>query len=142
MFQRAAIAVKDAGVTSTTYIFRSYIHQIMPGTNALNPDNIGCELNIVQVARATSAAPGYFKKVEINKYHKFMDGGVRANNPSAVAWNEVVQMAKIQDPNITTGKAIGCFISIGTGTSHYQIFGGKDKTLPPKSLHLYQSFKS
>jgi len=136
-----AVAVKDNGDSVATYLFRSYIHPVVPGHfYALNPDNIGCEMEIVQVARATSAAPGYFKAFQLDESdHTFMDGGVKANNPSALAWTEAIRMARLQDSSITAGKAIGCFISIGTGKSRYRIFGQKGENSLSKYRRMMQA---
>jgi len=135
---RVAVAVKDNGDSVTTYLFRSYIHPVIHGqTHALNPDNVGCDMDIVGVARATSAAPGYFKVFAVGNEHKFMDGGVKANNPSGFAWNEAVQMARVQENGITAGRAIACFLSIGTGNSKYEIFGRKGQN----SFSKYMTMK-
>lgn len=65
-----------------------------------------------------------------------MDGGIVANNPSLVAWNEAWQMAQLDDQTITPAKAIGCLISIGTGKSEYTIFGGKKQMSISKYLNM------
>ncbi|KAI1425594.1 acyl transferase/acyl hydrolase/lysophospholipase [Xylaria sp. FL1777] len=67
------------------------------------------DCQIWQVARATSAAPTYFAPIEINGRY-FMDSGIGANNPAAVALNEVgsLNMGRMK----TT-----LLISIGTGSS-------------------------
>ncbi|EPE34619.1 FabD/lysophospholipase-like protein [Glarea lozoyensis ATCC 20868] len=135
-----AVAVKDNGDAVTTYLFRSYVHPVISGQYyALNPDNIGCEADIVDVARATSAAPGYFKVFEVGD-HKFMDGGVQADNPATFAWREVVQMARNNDTNTTAGKAIACFLSIGTGKSKYEIFGRKVQSRAHEAATPYFRF--
>lgn len=76
---------------------------------------------IYEAARATSAAPFFFKPMEIRRY-KYMDGGVGYNNPSTLAWNEVVQMT----PDKNNQKIYpSIFLSIGTGRSKPQSrFGG------------------
>jgi hypothetical protein len=138
--QRVSVAVKDNGDSVAIHLFRSYIHPVVPGEFAMNPDNIGCEMETVQVARITSAAPGYFKEYQLEgSNHVIMDGGIMANNPSAIAWNEAIQMARIQDPSITAGNAIGCFISIGTGKSQYQIFGRKGQNSLSKYLTMKET---
>ena len=125
------------------YLFRSYIHRLCLGQKThLNPNNDGCPLTICEVARATSAAPGYFKVLKLpNTNHVFMDGGIRANNPSLVAWNEVLQMARIDNPSITGGKAVGCFISVGTGKSQYQIFGREKQLAVSKYFNMNKAPK-
>lgn len=59
-------------------------------------------------ARCTSAAPGHF-----TQYDKFVDGGVKANNPSPDA------LAKIHDYYKKIHKKqkckLSCFVSLGCG---------------------------
>jgi patatin-like phospholipase/acyl hydrolase len=122
------------------YLFRSYIHPKISGSSqALNPSNFLWPFQICEVARATSAAPGYFSKVRLTLHqnsYDFMDGGIRANNPSLVAWNEVLQMARHDNPSITGAKAVGCFVSVGTGKSKYQIFGRETESAVSKYLNM------
>jgi hypothetical protein len=66
------------------------------------------EYPIWAVARATSAAPSYFKPVTIEK-NIYIDGGLYANNPSWLALNEVRQM------HPDTADPVGVICSIGTG---------------------------
>ena len=91
------------------YIFRTYDH---PGKGTVDPleRNPGDaeEHPIWNVARATSAAPSYFRPVTIEK-RIFIDGGLYANNPSWLALNEVKQM------HSNTADPIGLICSIGTG---------------------------
>lgn len=77
------------------HLLRSYPHfyddQTTP--NWLTRYNQGADpLTIWQTTRATSAAPFYFELLaaEINgEVQNFKDGGIRENNPSGAAWNEV-----------------------------------------------------
>jgi len=59
-------------------------------------------------ARSTSAAPGHF-----TQYDKFVDGGVKANNPSPDA------LTKIHDYSKKIRKKqkckLSCFVSLGCG---------------------------
>ncbi|KAF3358216.1 hypothetical protein VDGD_03089 [Verticillium dahliae] len=66
------------------------------------------DIKLWEAARATSAAPMFFKRLEVNG-QTFVDGGLQANNPIGWLWNEVLQ---VFGPVRTTG----CFLSIGTGT--------------------------
>ena len=61
---------------------------------------------IWEAARATSAAPTFFKRIEIGNKH-FVDGGLGHNNPSRVVLDEAEA--------IFGGHQIGCLVSIGTG---------------------------
>ncbi|KAJ7937769.1 acyl transferase/acyl hydrolase/lysophospholipase [Mycena leptocephala] len=65
----------------------------------------GCK--IWEAARATSAAPTFFKRIEIGRGQHFIDGGLGSNNPSKVVLDE----AKKVFPD----RQIGCIVSIGTG---------------------------
>jgi len=71
----------------------------------------GCR--IWEAARATSAAPTFFKRIEIGRKQPFIDGGLGRNNPSRVVLDEA---------RAVFGKRrIGCLVSIGTGQA--QIIG-------------------
>lgn len=84
-------------------------------------------LSLCQVARATSAAPGYFPPIKINKGSGqsprdvilFKDGGFGANNPSKEALGCVVYKHGGSIRNI------GPFVSIGTGAHSEPIFAKK-----------------
>ncbi|KAJ7033023.1 FabD/lysophospholipase-like protein [Mycena alexandri] len=65
----------------------------------------GCK--IWEAARATSAAPTFFKRIKIGRGQHFIDRGLGSNNPSKVVLDE----AKRVFPN----RQIGCIVSIGTG---------------------------
>lgn len=67
-------------------------------------------VSIVDVSRATTAAPTYFKHKIINN-QKYIDGGfgTRANNPSLFAYREVKSM------HGANRKAVAVLVSIGTG---------------------------
>jgi predicted acylesterase/phospholipase RssA len=65
----------------------------------------GCK--IWEAARATSAAPTFFKRIKIGRGQHFIDGGLGSNNPSKVVLDE----AKKVFPD----RQIGCIVSIGTG---------------------------
>ncbi|KAJ7032979.1 hypothetical protein C8F04DRAFT_635348 [Mycena alexandri] len=65
----------------------------------------GCK--IWEAARATSAAPTFFKRIKIGRGQHFIDGGLGSNNPSKVVLDE----AKRVFPN----RQIGCIVSIGAG---------------------------
>lgn len=59
-----------------------------------------------EAIRASSAAPGYYEDFKIDGY-VFHDGGLLANNPTAIAIHEARQIW----PNIDTN----CIVSIGNG---------------------------
>jgi hypothetical protein len=65
-------------------------------------------LKIWEAARATSAAPPYFKPITINN-ERYSDGGTMANNPSHNVITEAAEIGKLDD--------IGCIVSLGTGSA-------------------------
>jgi predicted acylesterase/phospholipase RssA len=65
----------------------------------------GCK--IWEAARATSAAPTFFKRIEIGRGQPFIDGGLGRNNPSGVVLDEANALFRAHP--------IGCLVSIGTG---------------------------
>ena len=65
----------------------------------------GCK--IWEAARATSAAPTFFKRIEIGREQPFIDGGLGRNNPSRVVLDEANTLFRT--------RPIGCLVSIGTG---------------------------
>ncbi|KAI0755384.1 acyl transferase/acyl hydrolase/lysophospholipase [Daedaleopsis nitida] len=64
-------------------------------------------IKVWQAARATSAAPAYFKPIMVDGF-KLVDGGLGANNPMGWLWNEVLGVFGPVRP-------IDCFLSLGTG---------------------------
>ncbi len=50
---------------------------------------------IWKIARATSAAPGYFEKFYINEEGPFFDGGLTANNPTFTALNKILNFNEV-----------------------------------------------
>ena len=95
------------------YLFRTYknLHiSVDPKERATdrNPQDRGHDIPIWQVARATSAAPTYFKPINIDG-RKYLDGGFGANNPCAEIYEEVRKM------NNRAEKCVKVVVSIGTG---------------------------
>lgn len=73
------------------------------------------KIKIWEAARATSAAPHYFKRIRVD-FTEYMDGGLLANNPSWHAWYEASSM-HVDNPWGCCGQQ-GCirfFVSLGTG---------------------------
>jgi hypothetical protein len=88
---------------------RTYVH----------PTDGATECTIVEAARATSAAPNFFKPITIHSpstgiRSTYVDSGVGYNNPSEQAIDEASSMWK--------GRPIGLLLSIGTGTAPPQNF--------------------
>jgi hypothetical protein len=94
---------------------------------------------IWEAARATTAAPTFFKRIAIGEEgrakEEFIDGGVRCNNPA----NQVLEEAR----NIFgDNRIVGCLISIGTG--HRGTIGlakpdSFQKILPVKLIGILKS---
>src|SRR6188768_3312779 len=62
---------------------------------------------IWEAARATSAVPTFFKRIEIGRAQPFIDGGLGRNNPTRVVLDEAKALFGTRH--------IGCLVSIGTG---------------------------
>ncbi|KAL2289483.1 hypothetical protein FJTKL_01756 [Diaporthe vaccinii] len=90
--------------TYTPDVLRNY------ATNAPTKENYECQ--IWEATSATAAAPIYFKPVELRKRReKWVDGGLKRNNPINVAMEEVSRLQKSSFKD----REIGCVVSIGTG---------------------------
>ena len=75
---------------------------------------------IWEAARATSATPTLFKRIEIGRKQPFIGGGLGCNNPSQLVLNE----AKALFGGV---RHIGCLVSIGTGQA--EVIGIKNPGL-------------
>ncbi|KAL2063144.1 hypothetical protein VTL71DRAFT_6216 [Oculimacula yallundae] len=94
-------AVPALNVSNNPRLFRSYICK----DPSYNP-------TIWEAARATSAAPQFFKRIRIGDpgaEEEFIDGAVGYNNPAKLIIQEAISE---YDPDIQ----VGCIVSIGTGT--------------------------
>ena len=97
------------------YLFRSYknLHRNEdPKKRKLdrNPA-LAHDIPIWQVARATSAAPTYFKPAVIDGL-EYLDGGFGANNPCTEIYQEVRKM------NNNYEKSTSIIVSVGTGKNN------------------------
>ena len=83
-------------------LFRSWT----PGANQTY------DCTIVEAARATSAAPTFFKAIEFGEpiKQRYIDGGLGCNNPV----RHVIEEAKSSFPN----RPISCVLSLGTGAAN------------------------
>lgn len=72
---------------------------------------------IWKVARATPAAPAYFKPMKIDD-DEYLDGGFGANNPCAEIYDEVRRM------NNSAEHCVGLIVSVGTGKNLQGRFQG------------------
>ncbi|KAJ7438759.1 FabD/lysophospholipase-like protein [Mycena latifolia] len=75
-----------------------------------SPHERAATCTIWEAARATSAAPTFFKRIEIgptSRAEAFLDGGLGRNNPTGTLLEE----AQLLFPN----RRVACVLSIGTG---------------------------
>ncbi|KAI4129438.1 MAG: hypothetical protein LQ338_002219 [Usnochroma carphineum] len=112
------------------------------------------KLRIWQIGRATAAAPKYFPPIKIKQNMGddrqcdvgFKDGGFGCNNPSKEAYHDVVH--KHGD----FSRAVGLFVSIGTGVTPLDLFSRTSgnlpnaianfkaaKKLPSRTLHVHDA---
>ncbi|KAI4214394.1 MAG: hypothetical protein LQ351_003147 [Letrouitia transgressa] len=98
---------------SRPFLFRSYEHSAQthsrPDVFERNPFDT-TEFDIWQVARATSAAPSYFKSTKLFQY-RYFDAAVNMNNPSWEVLNEVNTHNKLEG-------SIDLLLSIGAGNAY------------------------
>lgn len=97
------------------YIFRTYknLHRSEGSQQRLLDRNPGLahDIPILQVARATSAAPTYFEPSKTGDL-EYLDGGLGANNPCEELYDEVRRM------NNNSNKCVRVILSIGTGKNN------------------------
>ncbi|KAF7924653.1 uncharacterized protein EAE97_010604 [Botrytis byssoidea] len=101
------LAVRENNSANAPYLFRTYEH-VKSELNYSEELNPGPPLHIPiwQVARATTAAPTYFKPFQLLN-ERFVDGGYGHNNPTSRTFAEVEQVH---------GKGtVAITLSIGTG---------------------------
>lgn len=100
---------------SRPFLFRSYPSaehdsHVTNGSTQITARDAG----IMQVCRATSAAPVYFESVKLGDgNYKYRDGSIWAPNPAEVLYKEVKSM----HPDVD--KPVRCLISIGCGQSKH-----------------------
>lgn len=123
----------DKGSSTNPFLFRTYDCRTHTSDKTKNPPlNAGpaASCSIVEVGRATSAAPNYFEPVNIRswgaegyqeKQISFIDGGFGLNNPSHEILEDIKRKRKA--PN----EIVEVFASFGTGVS-VDIFAGKLST--------------
>ncbi|KAI9649163.1 hypothetical protein NHQ30_001730 [Ciborinia camelliae] len=101
------LAVRENNSANAPYLFRTYEH---PKSSVDNPQELNpglpLQIPIWQVARATTAAPTYFKPFKLGD-ERFVDGGFGYNNPTQRTFFEIEQVH---------GKGtVALALSIGTG---------------------------
>ncbi|KAK0122575.1 hypothetical protein ONS96_009616 [Cadophora gregata f. sp. sojae] len=100
-------AVPAHHVNSSPRLFRSYVTR----DPSFNP-------KIWEAARATSAAPGFFKRISIGEpgvQEDFVDGALGYNNPVQLAVQEAID-------NFDPETKVACIVSIGTGKTRLARF--------------------
>lgn len=114
IFARMVIAFQDKKLSGmgSPYLFRTYdnLHKSEDAELQIwdrNPAQAH-DIPIWQVARATAAAPTYFKPIVIDGL-EYLDGGMGANNPCLEAYDEVKKM------NNNAKRCVRCILSVGTG---------------------------
>uniref|UniRef100_A0A8C5E2T2 Calcium-independent phospholipase A2-gamma-like n=1 Tax=Gouania willdenowi TaxID=441366 RepID=A0A8C5E2T2_GOUWI len=115
----AVSTIVNRGPSLKAYVFRNY--NLQPGTRSLYLG--GCQHQLWEAIRATSAAPGYFQEFLLgNDLHQ--DGGLLINNPTAVAVHESVC--------VWPGVPLECVVSVGTG--RFQSLGKSSNSATYSSL--------
>lgn len=98
----AVSTIVNQGLPLKAHVFRNY--NLPPGVRSHYLG--GCQYQLWQAIRATSAAPGYFQEFRLgNDLHQ--DGGLLINNPTALAIHE----CKCLWPDTP----LECVVSLGTG---------------------------
>ncbi|XP_029909751.1 calcium-independent phospholipase A2-gamma-like [Myripristis murdjan] len=98
----AVSTIVNRGTSLKAYVFRNY--NLLPGVRSHFLG--GCQHQLWQAIRASSAAPGYFQEFTLgNDLHQ--DGGLLINNPTALAIHE----CQCLWPNTP----LECVVSLGTG---------------------------
>ncbi|KAL9003436.1 MAG: hypothetical protein Q9188_003686 [Gyalolechia gomerana] len=101
------------------------------------------KLPIWKIGRATSAAPKYFPPIKIlrgvddsaQNYVRFKDGGFGCNNPSEEAYHDIVYK------HGGLSKAMGPFISFGTGITPLALFARKPGNLRNALANMHAAHK-
>uniref|UniRef100_A0A146ZMH3 Calcium-independent phospholipase A2-gamma n=1 Tax=Fundulus heteroclitus TaxID=8078 RepID=A0A146ZMH3_FUNHE len=98
----AVSTIVNQGLPLKAHVFRNY--NLLPGVRSHYLG--GCQYQLWEAIRATSAAPGYFQEFRLgNDLHQ--DGGLLINNPTALAIHE----SKCLWPDTP----LECVVSLGTG---------------------------
>lgn len=118
------------------FMFRNY--NLPPGVYSDYPGN--CKQKVWEAVRASSAAPAFYQEITLGNL-TLRDGGLLANNPTAIGIHE----CKLLWPN----EDIQCIVSIGTGRyePHPELVANKwilkdivtsmaDKATGTESVHM------
>lgn len=116
-----------SGIDEKIHLFRTYFNPTPP--NASERKDLTISLHrqqldapIWKIARATSAAPTYFKSIEVDGLY-LMDGGLLANNPSQLVRAEVNSMHRHHPSGgcKTSEGGMRFLVSLGTGKQADQL---------------------
>ncbi len=136
------LAYADHNTGESPYLFRTYGNLAPPRRHRTLRNPGGASMvSIWEVARATSAAPGYFSPIRIKTGRgpeaiTFKDGGFGSNNPSEEAYKDILNKhGGIMNMNI------GPFISIGTGKTPLHMFGRNPGHLRDVIANVKTAFK-
>lgn len=108
------------GSSEDPFLFRTYAQDGNP-LEVLNPKE-GHKDEIWEAARATSAAPGYFKPIVIRGL-KYSDGGMNYNDPTLEVYTDV-----------TCKESVDLVLTIGTGLRPKTRDRAKNILLRPKPI--------
>ncbi|KAH0265381.1 FabD/lysophospholipase-like protein, partial [Aureobasidium melanogenum] len=131
---RVGVLAVQSHTHQKIHMFRSYYNGTPPNTDQ-DRNLLRVSLNdqknerIFEVARATSAAPYYFRSMKVSGL-KYLDGGLIANNPSNYAWTEANLLHGDHPsgpcPSGQSEGGVRFLVSIGTGKrAEEQIKSGK-----------------
>lgn len=112
------LCIPSIDITNGTVVIYKTPHKVRtPKEEIFNDD---ADNYVWEVARATSAAPTFFKTVQIKNSY-FVDGGMWANNPSLVGVVEAIRCGfDLQEINL---------LSLGTGNTIFQVEQDKAKNM-------------
>ena len=130
------------------YLFRTYGAPLSARDDVYeqfrsDPRHHPSSIPLHKVARATAAAPAYFRPVRILPAHRgiplpairFKDGGFGCNNPSEEAFHDV------REAHGGLTENIGPFISIGTGVGKFKLFSNKQGNFRDVRANATAAFK-
>lgn len=80
--------ISPSRIKEKVYLFRTYDHEAEDDQLHIQNPGLAHKHEIWKVARATSAAPNYFKEIIIDGY-SYTDGAAGHNNPAVLAHCEV-----------------------------------------------------
>jgi uncharacterized protein len=100
---------KDSGDSSFRWC--PVVFHNLPDTSLKNGQN---DVSIIDAAMCSSAAPIYFPPYQIGN-NQYIDGGVYANNPSALAIAALINSSQLGNSNLVFSDVY--MLSLGTGMS-------------------------